>query len=100
MSNTPERIWAVYYEDISSQTSEVYAQDNDEGFVQKPTEYIRSDLCKPAPIKVDVCKGQAGIAVYVNEERIYGPRHNGLMKTLVSYYMPCKYINKDDKDDN
>ena len=43
----PDFIWAVFEEDISAQTREVYAQCEPEGFVHKPTKYIRADLVEP-----------------------------------------------------
>lgn len=43
MGEAPEWIWAVYSEDVSAQTDEVYAQTEPEGFVDAPTKYIRAD---------------------------------------------------------
>lgn len=40
----PDFIWAVFDEDISAQTCDVYAQCEPEGFVEKPTKYRREDL--------------------------------------------------------
>lgn len=36
------------------------------------------------PMRIEVCKGIAGLALYVNDERICGPRHNGRMETVLS----------------
>jgi len=44
--NNPDFIWAVFEEDISAQTCEVYAQCEPEGFVNKPTKYIREDIAE------------------------------------------------------
>ena len=46
--NNPDFIWAVFEEDISAQTCEVYAQCEPEGFVSKPTKYIREDIAESA----------------------------------------------------
>jgi hypothetical protein len=46
--SVPDKIWATFDEDVSAQTRDVYAQATDEGFVDKPTEYTRTDLCQSA----------------------------------------------------
>ena len=43
--NALDKIWATFDEDFSAQTQDVYAQATDEGFVDQPTEYTRTDLC-------------------------------------------------------
>ncbi|MGY2995495.1 hypothetical protein [Mesorhizobium sp. URHB0026] len=35
-------------------------------------------------MKIEVCNGSVGIALYVDDVRVAGPRHNGLMTTLLS----------------
>ena len=44
MIEAPETIYAVYDEDVSAQTYEIYAQIEMEGFVDTPTKYIRADI--------------------------------------------------------
>jgi hypothetical protein len=44
MTQAPERIWATFDIDISAQTTDIYAQDTPDGFVDKPVEYIRADI--------------------------------------------------------
>jgi hypothetical protein len=44
MTDAPETIWAVSDVNISAQITDVYAQDTPDGFVDKPTEYTRSDI--------------------------------------------------------
>ena len=44
MTDAPDRIWAVADVNISAQITDVYAQDNPDGFVDKPTEYTRTDI--------------------------------------------------------
>jgi hypothetical protein len=36
------------------------------------------------PLKIEVCEGQIGLALYVNDTRIAGPRHNGRMKAVLT----------------
>lgn len=40
----PDTIWATFDIDVSAQTTDVYAQDVPEGFVDKPVKYIRADI--------------------------------------------------------
>jgi predicted nucleic acid-binding Zn-ribbon protein len=42
------------------------------------------------PLKIEVCKGQAGLALYVNDTRIAGPSHNGRMEAVLTgtYVIP------------
>jgi hypothetical protein len=41
------------------------------------------------PLKIEVCKGRAGLALYVNNSRIAGPSHNGPMQAvLIGTYVP------------
>lgn len=35
-------------------------------------------------MKIEVCNGSVGIALYVDDVRVAGPGHNGLMTTLLS----------------
>jgi chromosome segregation ATPase len=35
-------------------------------------------------MKIEVCKGQAGLALYVDDTRVAGVRDNGLMETILS----------------
>jgi hypothetical protein len=44
MTDAPETIWAVSDVNISAQITDVYAQDTPDGFVDKPTEYTRTDI--------------------------------------------------------
>ena len=49
MSDAPETIWAVADIDVSAQTCDIYAQSTPEGFVEKPTQYTRTDTI-PSPM--------------------------------------------------
>ncbi len=40
-------------------------------------------------LKIEVCRGQAGLALYVNDTRVAGVRHNGLMETVLSAIVPA-----------
>lgn len=44
MTDATERIWATVDVDVSAQTIDVYAQATPDGFVSRPTEYLRADL--------------------------------------------------------
>lgn len=35
-------------------------------------------------MKIEVCKGQAGLALYVDDTRVAGVRDNGVQKTILS----------------
>lgn len=48
------------------------------------TDAVMRVLAASAPMKIEVCKGQAGLALYVDDTRVAGPRHNGLMETVLS----------------
>lgn len=39
-------------------------------------------------MKIEVCKGQVGLALYVDDKRVDGPRHNGVMETVLSAEIP------------
>lgn len=41
-------------------------------------------------LKIEVCKGQAGLALYVDDTRVAGPRHNGAMETILSAVIPAQ----------
>lgn len=56
----PDFIWAVFKEDISAQTCEVYAQCEPEGFVEKPTKYLRVDLDAQELLEI-MLAGQAAV---------------------------------------
>ena len=56
----PDFIWAVFEEDISAQTCEVYAQCEPEGFVEKPTKYLRADLDAQELLEI-MLAGQAAV---------------------------------------
>lgn len=51
MTDAPEWIWATFEIDVSAQTTDVYAQDEPEGFVGTPTKYIRADLAPVVTVK-------------------------------------------------
>lgn len=40
-------------------------------------------------LKIEVCKGQAGLALYVDDRRVAGVRHNGLMETILEATVPA-----------
>lgn len=40
-------------------------------------------------MKIEVCKGHTGLALYVDDERVAGPRHNGQMETVLSAVYPA-----------
>ena len=40
-------------------------------------------------MKIEVCKGEVGLALYVDDKRVAGARHNGLMKTILSADVPA-----------
>jgi hypothetical protein len=48
MSDAPERIWAVAESDFSAQTIDIIAAASPDGFVDKPSEYLRADIAARA----------------------------------------------------
>lgn len=42
-------------------------------------------------LKIEVCRGQAGLALYVDDVRQAGVRHNGAQETILraDYSLPC-----------
>lgn len=40
--------------------------------------------------KIEVCRGQAGLALYVNDTRVDGVRDNGLMTVVLSHELLVK----------
>jgi phosphoketolase len=44
MDDAPDHLWAVFDIDISAQTTDIYAQNNPDGFVDPPTKYTRTAI--------------------------------------------------------
>jgi hypothetical protein len=86
--SVPDKIWATFDQDVSAQTRDVYAQATDEGFVNKPTEYTRTDLCQSAgwqPIEtaperqtILVCQSQNSIMATARGKNKHGNWRTGL----------------------
>jgi hypothetical protein len=66
-----ERLWAQW-EHFQKLTSE----HRDE--LEAEIERLRK------PLKIEVCKGGLGLALYVNNTRIAGPSHNGRMDAVLT----------------
>jgi hypothetical protein len=63
MTDAPETIWAVSDVNISAQITDVYAQNTPDGFVDKPTEYTRTDISQARFAELETRNGKLGDAV-------------------------------------
>mgnify|MGYP000377387929 CR=1 FL=1 len=68
MIDAPEKIWAVYDEDISQQTYEITASIEPGGFVDKPTRYVRADLISTWQLIESAPKDQPFLCAHIEDD--------------------------------